>query len=213
MHLAIEPSDLVKAMLLLAEVAMVLAIVLLFLTKSVKASDMAPLPVQVTELPVLVTEVLVLVTELLELAMVLHVLATVLLGSVTVPEMALLVQDMVPEMEFLVQDMVPVMALLVLATVHLEKAMALAMVPLVADMAAVLAAMVTGPEVMEPFLRLRASVKMVVSLTRLAPTSALEVTKALPIFHLEACSTLLSASAKLAVSTINISISPMEEAS
>lgn len=132
--------------------------------------------------------------------MVLPVLATVLLVSVTVPEMALLAQDMVPDT-----------VLLVLATVHLEKAMALAMVPLVADMAAVLAAMVTGPEVMEPFLRLPASVKMVVSLTRLAPTSALEVTKALPIFHLEACSTLLSASAQLAVSTISISISPMEE--
>ena len=132
--------------------------------------------------------------------MVLPVLATVLLVSVTVPEMALLAQDMVPDT-----------VLLVLATVHLEKAMALAMVPLVADMAAVLAAMVTGPEVMEPFLRLPASVKMVVSLTRLAPTSALEVTKALPIFHLEACSTLLSASAQLVVSTISISISPMEE--
>ena len=132
--------------------------------------------------------------------MVLPVLATVLLVSVTVPEMALLAQDMVPDT-----------VLLVLATVHLEKAMALAMVPLVADMAAVLAAMGTGPEGMEPFLRLPASVKMVVSLTRLAPTSALEVTKALPIFHLEACSTLLLASAQLAVSTISISISPMEE--
>ena len=136
-HLAVEPSDLVKAMLLLAEAAMVLAIVLLFPTKSVKASDMAPLPVLVTELPVLATEVLVLVTELLVPVSELLVLAMVLPVLATEPDTLHLVQDMVPERAFLAQDMVPVTALLVLATVYLEKAMALAMVPLVADMVAV----------------------------------------------------------------------------
>ena len=190
---------------------MVLAIVLRFAAKAVKASDMAPLPVQVTEVFVQVTEVLVLVTEVLVLATGVFVLAMALLVSATVPEMVLLVQDMVP-----------VTALLVLDTMLLEKAMALAMVqdmlPLVAvmafvaeDMAVVLTAMVTWPEVLEPFLRISATLEMVASLTRSAPTLALEITKTLPIFHLEACSTLPSASVKLVVSIVSSLISPMEE--